>query len=245
MRKITGAQIAVFFALLGLALALGIGSAWALLGALPLGDFRGIVLVTGALLASFLFAILAYRLFLRFFPLIEGKKPEGSRGEFIYHVYVLFLLMVFYPVMFPGFLPIPIARRLYMALGARIGPGSYGPTCIVDPPLTEIGAHCVLGQGAIIACHHIVGNRLVHRRVRIGDRVTIGGAALIGAGVTVHEGALIGPHCTISPLCEIGAGATILANSFLRAGTRVREGETWGGVPAQHIETRGETAAQE
>jgi hypothetical protein len=95
MRKITGPQIAVFFALLGLALALGIGSAWALLGALPLGDFRGILLGAGAVLASFLFAILAYRLFLRFFPLTEGKKPEGSRGEFIYHVYVLFLLMVF------------------------------------------------------------------------------------------------------------------------------------------------------
>ncbi len=244
MRKITGAQITVFFALLGIALVLGIGSAWGLLGRLPLGDFRPLVLVLGALVASFLFAILVYRLFLRLFPLSEGKKPEGSRGEFIYHVYILFLLMVFYPVLFPGFLPIPIARRLYMALGARIGPGSYGPTSIVDPPLTEIGAHCVLGQGAIIACHHIVGDRLVHRRVRIGDRVTIGGAALIGAGVTVHEGALIGPHCTISPLCEIGAGATILANSFLRAGTRVGAGETWGGVPARRIESGGEPAAQ-
>ena len=82
MRKITGQKISLFFLMFGVILALGIGTAYGLLGILPLGDFRGVTIVIGAVLFIYLWAFAVYRLFLHFMPLQEGELAEGSREEF-------------------------------------------------------------------------------------------------------------------------------------------------------------------
>lgn len=215
MRKITLAQVSVFATLVIVAVALAIFSTWLALGALPLGDFRGIVLAVAAVAFLYIYAILIYRIFLHAFPLREGEIPQGSGQEFIYHVYVLFYLMLFYPVIRSGIPPAPLMRLFYRALGARLGPNTYSQGILHDPPFIEIGANSVVGQSALLIPHVIEGVRLAHYPIRIGDNVTVGAAATVLAGVT------------------IGDGAVVSAGAVVPKGTRIEQGEIWGGVPAK------------
>jgi len=66
--------------------------------------------------------------------------------------------MVFYPLMFSGLLPLPLARVLYLALGAKLGANTYGQGIIYDPPFVEIGANSVFGGASFIVPHVIEGD---------------------------------------------------------------------------------------
>lgn len=215
MRKITAAQIATFLALSLLAALAALAVTALLLGRLPLGDFRGVVLSVAFLLFFYVFAIIVYRLFLRFFPLREGEITMGSPQEFVYHVYVLFYLILFYPFILSGVLPAPLARTLYIALGARLGDNTYSQGIILDPPFITIGANSVVGLGAILCPHIIEGKRLAHYPIKIGDNVTIAGTAIIMSDVV------------------IGDGATIAVGAVVSKGARIGPGEYWSGNPAR------------
>jgi hypothetical protein len=215
LRKITFGQVSVFATLVIAAGGLAVFSTWLVLGALPLGDFRGIVLAVAAVAFLYIYAILIYRIFLHAFPLREGEIPRGSGQEFVYHVYVLFYLMLFYPVIRSGIPPAPLMRLFYRALGARLGPNTYSQGILHDPPFVEIGANSVVGQSALLIPHVIEGTRLAHYPIRIGDNVTVGAAATVLAGVT------------------IGDGAVVSAGAVVPKGTRIEQGEIWGGVPAR------------
>jgi acetyltransferase-like isoleucine patch superfamily enzyme len=217
MRKIEPAQIAVFLTLLFLALALAIATTAGLLGQLPLGDFRGVTLVAAAVLFLYVYGIAVYRAFLKLFPLLPGEIEPDSRQEFIYHVYVLFYLMLFYPIMRSGFVPAPLMRVFYLALGTRLGDNTYSQGIIHDPPFVEIGSHSVVGQYAILVPHVIEGARLAHYPIRIGDNVTVGAHACVLADV------------------QIGDGAVVATGAVVKKGTRIGPGEVWGGVPARRL----------
>lgn len=217
MRKISGQQITVFFLMLGLILALGVGTAYGLLGALPLGDFRGVSLVLGAVVFIYLWAFVVYRLFLHFLPLQEGELAEGSRAEFAAQVNILFYLMLFNSLIRTHFLPVPLMRLVYLALGARMGANTYSAGVLLDPPLTELGANCIVGHDAVLFAHAIEGRRFALSPIRVGDNVTIGATAVVMSGVVIGDGAIV------------SAGALVLKD------TRIGPGEVWGGVPARRL----------
>jgi len=215
MRKITGTQILAFLALLAVAAAAALATTQWLLGRLPLGDFRGVVMSVAAVVLLYCYAVAVYRLFLRAFPLLPGEIAPGSRQESVYHVYILFFLMLFYPVIRSGILPTPLGRTFYLALGARLGSNTYSQGIIHDPPFVEIGADSVVGQSALLVPHVIEGSRLAHFPIRIGNRVTIGANTVVLSDV------------------EIGDDAVVACGSVVPKGTRIASGETWGGVPAK------------
>lgn len=217
MRKITGGQILTFTVLSSTATALGCLTDYLLLGKIPLGDFRGVVLTLGGFLFVQGFAIVVHRLYMRFNPLLEGEVPEGSQQEFIYHVYVLFYLIFFYPVMRSGFWPAPFMRLYYLALGAKLGANTFSQGYIFDPLFVQIGNNSVVGQNAMLVPHAIEGAKLVHESIIIGDDVTIGGLATILPGVRIDNGAVV----------AIGA--------VVPKGTHIGPGEVWGGIPAKRI----------
>ncbi len=217
MRKITPQQIAVFFSMLGIILLLGIGTAYRIFGSLPLGDFRGVTIVILAVVFIYLYALLVYRLFLRFMPLAEGELAEGSREEFAAQVNILFYLILFNSLIRTHFLPVPLMRLVYQALGARMGENTYSAGTILDPPLTELGANCVIGHDAVLFSHAIEGRRFALSRIRVGDDVTIGATAVIMSGVSVGDGAIV------------SAGSVVLKD------TRIGPNEVWGGVPARRL----------
>ena len=217
MRKINGLQILVFFLAVSAALAMAVLTNSKLLGHLPLGDFRGVVLSVSGLIFLYVFAILVYRCGLWLIPLKSGEFSNDSREEFVYHVYLLFYLLLFYPVMRCGLIPVPIMRVFYLALGAKLGSNTYSSGIIFDPIFVEIGADCIVGQSALIVPHVIEGNRLAMYPVRIGNQVTIGANAIVLADVV------------------IGDNAIIAAGAIVSKGTRVGNGEFWGGIPARRL----------
>jgi acetyltransferase-like isoleucine patch superfamily enzyme len=217
MRKIAVQQISLFFLMFGVILVLGTCTAYAFLGILPLGDFRGVTIVIGAVVLIYLYAFAVYRLFLHFMPLKEGDLAEGSHEEFVAQVNILFYLMLFNSLIRTHFLPVPLMRLVYLALGARLGANTYSAGTLLDPPLTEFGANCIIGHDAVLFCHAIEGRHFALSRIRIGDNVTIGATAVIMSGVRIGDGAII------------SAGALVLKD------TQIGPGEVWGGVPAKRL----------
>jgi acetyltransferase-like isoleucine patch superfamily enzyme len=215
MRKITAAPVLTFVLLLSLVLALASVINYLLLGRLPLGDFRGVLMTLGWVFLVYVCGIAVYRVFLRYFPLREGEIVEHSREEFGYQVYLLFYLLLFYPLTRNHLLPTPLMRLLYQALGARLGDNSYSAGVIMDPPLTELGANTLIGHDAVLFSHALEGHHLSHARIRIGDNVTVGAKAIVMSGVT------------------IGDGAMVAAGAVVGKGTQIASGEIWGGNPAR------------
>ena len=217
MRKIGIWEILLFFTLLLTMISLAILSTKFLLGGLPLGDFRGVVLVFGAIAFTYAYALVIYRIFMIIVPLHEGEIIEKSREEFGYHIYVLFYLIIFYPLMRSGFIPIPFMRLMYIALGARLGDNTYSAGIILDPPFVEIGANSAVGQYALLVPHVIESKRLAHYKIRIGNNVTVGAHAVVLSGVT------------------IGDNAIVATGAVVPKGTVIGPNEVWGGVPARLI----------
>ena len=225
MRQISLPQIASFFAMLALILVLGITTTGLTLGRLALGDFRGVTLLLGGAVVCYLYAFLIYRLFLAVFPLEEGELAEGSRAEFAAQVNILFYLMLFNSLIRTHFLPVPLMRLVYQALGTKFGRNSYSAGVILDPPLTEMGDNCIIGHDAVLFSHAIEGKSLALARIRLGNNVTIGATAVIMSGVVIDDGAIV------------SAGAVVLK------GTRIGAGEVWGGVPAKMLRPAAGTGA--
>ena len=217
MRKISFGQILFFQVLLFTAVALGTLTTWFVLGGLPLGDFRGVTLTVGAVIFIYLYAFLIYRLFLRTMPLHEGDLPEGSREEFIAQVNILFYIILFNSLIRTHFIPFPMMRLVYLALGTRLGENTYSAGAILDPPLTYIGDNSIIGHDAVLFSHVIEGRNFSLNAIRIGNNVTVGAAAVIMPDVVIGDGAIV----------SVGAVVT--------KGTRIGEGEVWGGVPAKRL----------
>lgn len=213
MRKITAPQILVFTACFLLILALSIAGT-GLFGGLPWGDFRGVGLSATWLVLFYLVAFVVYRIFLRLMPLPTGYLVEGSRGEFAAQVNILFYLVLFNFLIRTHFLPFPVLRLVHLALGARLGPNTFGGV-LLDPPLTTVGANCIIGHDAVIFAHAIEGRRFALDPVVIGNDVTVGALAIVMAGVVIGDKAVV------------SAGAVVVK------GTQIGAGEVWGGVPAR------------
>ena len=220
MRQISSSQICTFLLLFALILFLGFGSAWLVLGTLPLGDFRGVLLSVATFLSVYLHAFVVYRLFLLAMPVRDGEVEQGSRSEFVVQVYFLFYLLLFNSIIRTHFLPIPLLRLVYLALGARLGRNTYSAGVILDPPITHVGDNCIIGHDAVLICHAIEGNHVSLSAIRIGNNVTIGATAVILPGVS------------------IGDDAIVSAGAIVPKGTRIGAGEVWGGVPAKLLKRR-------
>ena len=216
MRAIPSHHVVVFLCLLCASLALAVTSA-AGLALLPLGDFRGVLVVLAGVLLLYLYAFVVYRLFLRLLPLREGDVAPGSKHELIANVNMLFYLLLFNSLVRTHVVPVPLMRLVYLALGARLGTNTYSAGALLDPPLTRIGSNTIIGHDAVIFAHVIEGERLELKAVVIGNTVTIGATAVIMAGV--H----IGDHAIVS------AGAVVTKD------TRIGAGEVWGGMPARRL----------
>jgi len=217
MRKIGATQILVFLMLASAAAAGAALTTSMLAGGLPLGDFRGVALCGVFVIVFYVFAIAAHRFFLAMMPLREGEIAPGSRDEFTYNVYVLFYLLLFYPITRNHVLPVPLMRVIYLALGARLGKDTYSAGVILDPILTEVGSNTIIGHDAVLFSHAMEGARLSHAMIRIGSRVTVGAKSIVTSGVIVADGAIIA------------------AGSVVTKGTHVQAGEVWGGNPARRL----------
>jgi non-ribosomal peptide synthetase-like protein len=115
--------------------------------------------------------------------------------------------------------PSPFAQLYYRLMGMKIGRNvTINSTAIADPSLIEIEDSATIGGSASVLAHYAQGGYLVIAPVRIGAGSTIGLRAVVMGGV------------------EVGAKAKVLASSFVLPNTKIPDGETWAGIPAQRIE---------
>jgi len=114
--------------------------------------------------------------------------------------------------------------------------------------LTPMGIWFLKAMGMTIGRHAFVNTELISdpRLITLGDDVTLGGSVrvfahyggggnLVIAPVVIEDRATVGIGVTIMGDVRIGRGAVVLPHSALLPGSRVGEGETWGGVPARPI----------
>ena len=215
MRPIAFGSVLLFVSMLFCSLVVATGFACLLdplASRLPMGD----VVLFFATCLVFLGAVtFQYRVFLRFFPVPVGEISEGSREEFYYFVYLLHWLILYAPLTRATFIPAPLSRLLMIALGARVGAGSYSAGVVMDSQFVTVGSNTLIGLDAAILPHALEGSRAAHYPIVIGSRVTIGARALIMAGV------------------EIGDGSVIAMSSVVAKNTKIGSNEIWGGIPAR------------
>ncbi|MFP5416285.1 MAG: Pls/PosA family non-ribosomal peptide synthetase [Actinomycetes bacterium] len=100
-------------------------------------------------------------------------------------------------------------------LGARVGEACHiGTAQIPLPSLIELGDNVTVGYETHLRTFEIEDGRLHLGRVTLGDR------------------AIVGPNCVLSGECSMGADTVLQAQSLLRHGDHVPDGQEWAGSPA-------------
>ena len=217
MRKVTFLPILIFQLLLALPLAVAGCLAFALddlARRFPLGELA-LALLCGLLFLAVLTA--EYRLHLKAWPVKAGVLSRNSPEELHYFIYLLFWLMFFIPLLRMSFIPAPLSRLVMIALGARVGEGTYSSGMVFDAHFVTLGSNTQIGLDALLIPHAQAAGELAHYPIRIGNNVTIGARSIIMAGVVIEDGAVIG------------------AGSLVTQGTHVAANEVWAGIPARLI----------
>lgn len=214
MRKIAGSSILTFASTGSICLGIAVGA-----GALVGEFFRGWMLrselsVLSFLLVFYTLSLLVFRFRLNRFR-VEGRITEYDEAQA--HIYQMFYLLIFGPLIRTGIIPVPMTRLFYKALGAQIGENSYTAGVIYDAHLVKVGSNCLLGERTLLTPHQMEGSTLAFYPIEIGDSVTIGA------------------HAVILPDVRIEDGAMVAAGSVVKKGTRILRNEIWGGVPARKI----------
>ncbi|MFO1304968.1 MAG: DapH/DapD/GlmU-related protein [Burkholderiales bacterium] len=217
-----------FLALAILAMGLAVGVAAAVFDALaPFAQSRSgwahYALLGVALAISYFAYGLSLMLIAPALNFILGGRLQPYRGSAVtlaalrWYVHCTMTLVVRYS--FLEFVtPSPFSQLYYRLMGMKIGREvTLNSTAIADPSLIEIGDRATIGGSANLLAHYAQGGYLVIAPVRIGEGATIGMRAVIMGGV------------------EVGAKAKVLANSFVLPNTKIPDGETWAGIPAQKI----------
>ncbi len=207
---------------LALAPALWVWDAAAMWGAELPTVFR-YVLLGLALAASFFVFGFALLLIVPVYNFVLPTRVKPFKGGYytIHAVPWALHNVLFYLVRYT-FLPFvtltPIGIWFLKSMGMTIGRHAFVNTELIsDPRLITLGDDVTLGGSVRVFAHYGGGGNLVIAPVVIGDRATV------GIGVTIMGDV------------QIGRGAVILPHSALLPGSRVGEGETWGGVPARPI----------
>ncbi len=224
MRKIRLPEILVFSIFLFFCLGVAGFGAWQICELVDSQKLYSLIFCICFILLIYGFALAVFRAFLFVRPIPVGEIAVRSKDEFTYHVYLLFFLIIFYPVIRSGLIPIPLLRVFYQLLGIKIGNNSYSSGLMMYPTFITIGSNCIVGQGSLLIPHIIEGDRLGHYPIVIGNNVTIGAHSVLLSVVSVGDGAII------------SIGAVVPKN------TTIQSNEIWGGVPARLIGTRSHSA---
>jgi acetyltransferase-like isoleucine patch superfamily enzyme len=165
--------------------------------------------------------VLATRLLMLFFPIIEGEFAIKSREVARWQAQAVVALMS--SIYFEPFIPFFIKPTWYRLFGAKIARGVNIGGKLLDCSLTELNSGSGVGQDALVLGHWVAGDRC-----RIG-RVIVGKNAMIGA------------RSLIFPGTKIGEGTTIGAMSLLTSNQVIPPNEVWLGIPARKYDKKGES----
>ncbi len=158
----------------------------------------GIIIFNYALF-MIVFLILSVMFYKLFLPIPDGKYDCHTYEYYINGARGIYLRI------FLGFLfPFPVLRtipQLYNLFGAKMGKGSYIAYPFTEPDRVETGVNCMIGELAVVTSHTYAGNKLILKKIKIGNNVTIGAGAVVFPGVEIGDNCIIGAN-TIVPKNE-------------------------------------------
>ena len=103
----------------------------------------------------------------------------------------------------------------------------FGAVLRADVEKIVMGDRCNVQD---LACIH----QSLGRPAILGNDVSVGHGAVVHAAV-IHDGALIGMNAVVLDNVEVGRGSIVAAGAVAVSGTRILDGEIWGGIPARFI----------
>ena len=146
MRKISVAQIAVFFTLLAVIITAALATTQVLVTRSWAGDFYSVFFIMVLVVLVYVWALIVYRLFLQVMPLQEGFLEPGSKAEFSAQVNILFYLMLFNSLIRTEVLPVPLKTLVYALLGTNV---TVGAGAIIMSDVT-VGDGAIISAGAVV-----------------------------------------------------------------------------------------------
>lgn len=123
------------------------------------------------------------------------------------------------PLMLLGIFKLLPIRMIFLRLaGLKVGKTALipGTELIYDPYVTEIGEGTLLG-GYVKIAGHLVEEKLVVKKVRIGNNCIIGADSLIFPGAVIEDDVIVG------------------AKSLVTKDQVLQKGRIYGGIPAKEI----------
>lgn len=157
--------------------------------------------------------VIYYRLVLMIIGKGECTTNRADKSEsFKYELRVIIDVLV---IQFasPVILHCPDFLKL---LGAKIGNNFAMAGTIYNSELVEIEDNVIIGNQALITCHIVDANRVILKRIKIGNNCTIGVRSVVMPGV------------------EIGDNSVVAAGSIVTVDTKIPPNQIWAGIPAKH-----------
>jgi acetyltransferase-like isoleucine patch superfamily enzyme len=159
-------------------------------------------------------------LFIKFLRLkVDEGVHQISIKDWNFFKYILFFVLYRPSLKVIGVLPLlPLRIRYLKLVGLKMGKSSLlaGSELIHDPYMVEIGEQTLIGGWTQIT-GHVSEEKLIVKKVRIGNNCLIGGKSMIMSGVTIEDNV------------TLGLNSVVLKNKVLK------KGKFYAGIPAKEV----------
>jgi len=160
-----------------------------------------------------LMAVIYHRLFLMIFGKGECLISREDKYESFKHELRVIIDVLVIQLASPVILHCPDCLKL---LGAKIGNNFALAGTIYNSELVEIGSNVIIGNQALVTCHIVDANRVILKRIKIGNNCTIGVRSVVMPGV------------------EIGDNSVVAPGSVVAMDTKIPPNQIWVGIPAKY-----------
>ncbi len=164
-------------------------SKWIMILLIPLNIYGNIFLFTFSIIVV---SSLIYRFLNYLSPPREGIFKKGSKEWKYMHRR---FWTAYFPIWLARALPIPWADIFaYRFFGTKVGKNVVLYEGYVDPLFVEIGNFTMTSLNICIFSHLIYHDKVLIRKVRIGNACVVGPQTVTSPGTIMHDGAILGAN---------------------------------------------------
>ena len=169
--------------------AFGIEGEWYFWLLLPLSIYGNIFLFA---VSIFIFSAAIFKLLNKLHPPREGVFEKGSKDWKYMHRR---FWIAYFPIWLARALPLPWADIfVYRLFGVHIGKNVVAYEGYIDPEFVEIGDFTMTSINICIFSHLIYHDKLIIKRVKIGNECIVGPQSIISPGTVMQDRAVLGAN---------------------------------------------------
>jgi hypothetical protein len=154
---------------------------------LPLNIYGNIFLFSFSII---LFSAVIHKILCKLHTPREGVFEKGSKDwKYMHRRY----WNAYFPIWLARALPLPWADIVcYRFFGVHIGRNVVAYEGYIDPEFVEIGDHTMTSLHICIFSHLLYHDKVIIKRVKIGENCIVGPQTIITPGTVMHDGAVLG-----------------------------------------------------